>query len=48
MENKLLKTAIVYISKHGTTEKVACALAEKLKETNETELISLKKKSKRS
>lgn len=34
------KVAIVYASRHGTTEKVACLLAEKLK--NEVKLISLK------
>ena len=38
-----MKTAILYASKHGTTEKVAHSIAEKLKETNEVELFSLKK-----
>ena len=38
-----MKTAIIYISKYGTTEKVAHSIAEKLKETNEVELFSLKK-----
>jgi len=38
-----MKTAIIYASKHGTTEKVANYIAEKLKETNEVELFSLNK-----
>jgi len=38
-----MKTAIVYASKYGTTEKVAASIAEKLKETNEVVLFSLKK-----
>ena len=38
-----MKTAIIYISKYGTTEKVATSIAEKLKETNEVALFSLKK-----
>ena len=38
-----MKTAIVYVSKYGTTEKVAASIAEKLKETNEVVLFSLKK-----
>ena len=38
-----MKTAIIYASKHGTTEKVARSIAEKLMETNEVELFSLKK-----
>jgi len=42
METRL-KTAIVYTSKYGTTEKVAASIAEKLKETSEVELFSLKK-----
>ncbi len=37
-----MKTAIIYATKHGTTEKVACAIADKLKETGEVELFSLK------
>ena len=38
-----MKTAIIYASKHGTTEKVAGSIAQKLSETNEVELFSLKK-----
>jgi menaquinone-dependent protoporphyrinogen oxidase len=38
-----MKTAIIYASKHGTTEKVAVAIAEKLMKTNAVELFSLKK-----
>jgi len=38
-----MKTAIIYSSKYGTTEKVAGLIAEKLMETNEVELFSLKK-----
>ncbi|MCL2413858.1 MAG: flavodoxin domain-containing protein [Bacteroidales bacterium] len=38
-----MKTAIVYASKYGTAEKVAGMIAEKLKDTNEIELFSLKK-----
>ena len=38
-----MKTAILYASKHGTTEKVAISIADKLKETNEVELFPLKK-----
>ena len=38
-----MKTAIIYASKHGTTEKVAVSIAEKLMKTNEVELFSLKK-----
>jgi len=38
-----MKTAIIYASKHGTTEKVAVAISEKLKEKNEVELFSLEK-----
>jgi menaquinone-dependent protoporphyrinogen oxidase len=38
-----MKIAVLYTSKHGTTEKVACAIADKLKETNEVELFSLNK-----
>jgi menaquinone-dependent protoporphyrinogen oxidase len=37
-----MKTAIIYSSKYGTTEKVAGTIAEKLSATNEVELISLK------
>ena len=38
-----MKTAIIYTSKHGTTERVACAMADKLRETDEVTLFSLKK-----
>ena len=38
-----MKIAIIYASKHGTTEKVATSIADKLRETNEVELFSLKK-----
>ena len=38
-----MKIAIIYSSKHGTTEKVVCSIADKLKGTNEVELFSLKK-----
>ena len=38
-----MKIAIIYASKHGTTEKVAGTIAEKLLETNEVELFSLNK-----
>ena len=38
-----MKTAIIYASKYGTTENVASSIAEKLKDTNEIELFSLKK-----
>jgi len=38
-----MKTAIIYDSKYGTTEKVAGSIAEKLMETNEVECFSLKK-----
>jgi menaquinone-dependent protoporphyrinogen oxidase len=41
-----MKTAIIYTSKYGTTEKIACSIAEKLKETNGVELFSLKKNAK--
>ena len=37
-----MKTAIIYASKHGTTEKVAKTIADKLRKTAETELFSLK------
>jgi len=36
-----MRIAIIYATKHGTTEKVACSIAEKLKETNEVEWFSL-------
>ena len=36
------KISIIYASKHGTTEKVAHAIAEKLSQTSEVELFSLK------
>ena len=38
-----MKTAIIYASKHGTTENVASRIAEKLTETNGIELFSLNK-----
>jgi len=38
-----MKTAIIYASKHGTTETVAVSIADKLLDTNEVELFSLKK-----
>ena len=38
-----MKIAVIYTSKHGTTEKVAGLIAGKLKETNEVELFSMKK-----
>ena len=38
-----MKVAILYVSKYGTTEKVACLIADKLKETNNVELFSLNK-----
>ena len=41
-----MKTAIIYASKYGTTEKIASLIAEKLKETGEIELFSLKKEQK--
>jgi len=37
-----MKIAIIYASKYGTTEKVAASIADKLKETNEVELFSLR------
>jgi len=40
-----MKTAIIYASKHGTTEKVAHSIAEKLTKTSEIELFPLKKNS---
>jgi len=39
---KEMKTGIIYISKHGTTEKVARIIADKLN-PNETELINISK-----
>lgn len=41
-----MKTAIIYASKHGTTEKVGGLIAEKLQTTDEVALFSLKKNSK--
>jgi menaquinone-dependent protoporphyrinogen oxidase len=38
-----MKIAIIYASKHGTTEKVAGSIADKLMGTNEVELFSLNK-----
>ena len=38
-----MKIAIIYASKHGTTEKVANSIADKLKEANEVQLFWLKK-----
>jgi len=38
-----MKIAIIYVSKHGTTEKVAVSIAEKLGESNEVELFPLTK-----
>ena len=38
-----MKTAIIYTSKYGTTEKIAGLIAEKLKESGEVELFSLAK-----
>ena len=38
-----MKIAVIYVSKHGTTEKVAVSIAEKLGESNEVELFSLTK-----
>ena len=38
-----MKIAIVYASKHGTAEKVAVSIAEKLRETGTVDLFSLKK-----
>ncbi len=37
-----MKTAILYLSKHGTTEKVARIIGDKLEE-KDTELINLEK-----
>ncbi len=39
---KEIKTGIIYISKHGTTEKVAKIIADKL-DSGETELINISK-----
>jgi len=41
-----MKIAIVYASKHGTTEKVAASIAEKLSVIGEVKMISLKKNKK--
>ena len=38
-----MKIAVIYASKYGTTEKVAESIADRLKETNEVALLSLKK-----
>ena len=38
-----MRTAIIYTTKYGTTEKVANSIAEKLKDTHEVKLFSLKK-----
>jgi len=38
-----MKIAIIYASKHGTTEKVTLSIAEKLRGNNEVELFSIKK-----
>ena len=38
-----MKTAIIYASKYGTTEKIAVSIAEKLKEKSEVALFSLEK-----
>ncbi len=38
-----MKTAIVYATKHGTTEKVAQTITGKLSETSDVELFSLEK-----
>ena len=38
-----MKIAVIYASKHGTTEKVAASIVEKLRGNNEVELFSLKK-----
>lgn len=37
-----MRTAILYVSKHGTTEKVARLIADKLEGASEVELVSLK------
>jgi len=39
-----MKTAIIYASKYGTTEKIARLLADSLKETDDVILVSLGKK----
>ncbi|MCL2074001.1 MAG: flavodoxin domain-containing protein [Marinilabiliaceae bacterium] len=41
-----MKTAIIYATKHGTTENVASNIADKLSSAHEVELISLRKISK--
>jgi len=38
-----MKTAIIYVSKYGITEKVAASIAGKLKETNEVAIFALTK-----
>ena len=38
-----MKTAIIYTSKHGTTEKIAHAIADKIRDTSDVEVFSLKK-----
>ena len=38
-----MKVAIIYASKHGTTEKVANAIADKIRDTSDVEVFSLKK-----
>lgn len=40
--NSNMKTVIIYVSKHGTTEKVAKLIKEKLENHGQVELISLK------
>ena len=35
----MMKTALIYASKYGTTEKIASSIAEKLKNTNDIELF---------
>ena len=41
-----MKTAIVYVSKYGTTEKIAASVAEKLAATHEVELFALNQNAK--
>ena len=38
-----MKTAVIYATKYGTTEKVAASIAEKLTETNNVEMFALTK-----
>ena len=40
-----MRIAVIFASKHGTTEKVADSIAEKLRGEHEVELFSLKKNS---